>query len=75
MESKAQKSREKVLAKMLSLIKKSPGIRPFELNRHLNRKHSANLRNILLRRKLVRKETIGVAVHYYPARTGGVGKK
>lgn len=56
------------LMKMLQLIKKKPGIRPSELNRLLNREHSANLRNALIKRGLVRKERKGTAAYYYPAR-------
>ena len=63
-----KQSREKGLAKMLSLIKKNPGIRPRELNRRLNRKHSASLRDILIRRGFVRKERKGTAVYYYPTK-------
>lgn len=63
-----KQSREKVLVKMLSLIKKSPGIRPRELNRRLNHEHSAGLRNALIKRGLVRKERKGAAVRYYPTK-------
>lgn len=57
-----------MLAKMLSIIKENPGIRPSELNRFLKREHSASLRNTLIKRGLVRKEKKGVAVHYYPTK-------
>ena len=63
---KNEKLREKLLEKMLSIIRKNPGIRPSELNRCLNIPHTANLRNILLKRKLVMKKRKGNAVHYYP---------
>lgn len=59
-------SREKVLAKLLSIIKKKPGTRPSELNRLLSREHSASLRETLIKRGLVRKERKGAAVRYYP---------
>lgn len=58
--------REKALTRMLSIIRKSPGIRPSELNRRLGLTHSASLRNTLIKRGLVRKEKKGVAVHYFP---------
>ena len=61
-----QSSKEKRLAKMLSMIRKRPGIRPSELNRRLNREHSASLRETLIKRGLVRKERKGAAVRYYP---------
>ena len=62
------KSREKMLEKMLSLIKKNPGIRPRELNRPLNKEHSASLRDTLIKRGFVRKVRKGSAVHYYPTK-------
>ena len=58
--------REKVLAKILLIIKKKPGIRPSELNRLLDRIHSAPLRDTLIKRGLVRKVRKGAAVHYFP---------
>jgi len=61
-----KKTREKVLVKILTLIKKKPGIRPAEINRALNREHSAGLRNTLIKKGLVRKERKGNAVFYYP---------
>jgi len=61
-----KESREKILAKMFSIIKKRPGIRPSELNRLLNREHSAGLRDTLVKRGLVRKVKRGAAVRYYP---------
>lgn len=65
---KNQTSREKALAKMLSLIHKNPGVRPRELNSRLNREHSAGLRNALIKRGLIRKEREGAAVRYYPTK-------
>jgi len=59
-------SREALLAKILSIIQKNPGIRPSELNRRLGREHSASFRKKLIKLGLVRKERKGVAVHYYP---------
>jgi len=47
---------------MLSLIRKNPGIRPSKLDRLLKIPHTANLRNILIKKGLVRKERIGNAV-------------
>lgn len=63
---KNKKLREKLLTKMLSLIRKNPGIRPSKLNRLLKIPHTANLRNTLIKKGLVRKKRNGNAVHYYP---------
>lgn len=60
--------RENMLAKMYTLIKENPGIRPRELNRRLNKEHSASLRNTLIKRGFVRKARKGLAVHYYPTK-------
>jgi len=65
-EAKNKKLREKLLAKMLSIIRKIPGIRPSELNTLLNRAHSWSLRSTLIERGLVRKERKGSTVRYYP---------
>jgi len=65
-QSLSKETREKILAKMLSVIKKKPGIRPSELNRLLNRAHSTSLRNSLIKGGLVRRERDGAAVRYYP---------
>lgn len=59
------KQKEELLDKMLLLIRKNPGIRPSELNRLLNRPHTASLRSTLIRRGLIKKQRIGIAVHYY----------
>ena len=61
-----KQQKEEILAKIFSLIREKPGIRPRELNLRLNRKHSASLRDSLIKRGLVRKERKGSAVHYYP---------
>ena len=61
-----EEAREKLLAKMRSIIKDRPGIRPSELNRLINRAHSASLRGTLIKRGLVRKERHRGAVRYYP---------
>ena len=58
--------KEEILKKMLLIIEKKPGIRPSELNRLLNRKHSWSLRSTLIKRGLIRKERDGTAVRYYP---------
>jgi len=58
--------KEKLLAKMLSIIHKKPGIRPHKLHQILNLKHSWPLRLTLIKRGLVRKERDGTAVRYYP---------
>lgn len=63
---KNKKSREKLLEKMLLLIRKNPGIRPSKLNRLLKIPHTTNLRNTLIKKGLVRKKRNGNAVHYYP---------
>lgn len=59
---------EKVLEKMLSLIRKNPGIRPSELNRRLNLAHSWNLRSSLIKKGLIIRKKNGNAVRYYPKR-------
>lgn len=53
------KPSEKILTKMLGIIKKRPGIRPREINRLLGRGHSASLRNTLIQQGLVRKDKRG----------------
>lgn len=64
--SKAAKgTTEQVLAKMLAIIKRHPGIRPSDLNRRMNRVQSDSLRAALIRRGLVRKVTDGRATHLY----------
>jgi predicted transcriptional regulator len=60
------RQREEALENMLKIIKENPGIRPSELNRRLNRGHSASLRSTLIKQGLIRKERHGSAVHYYP---------
>jgi hypothetical protein len=54
--------------KLLSLIRKRPGIRPSELNRLLKRQQTDGLRNTLIRRGLIRKEKDGTAMRYYPVK-------
>jgi len=61
-------SREELLQKMLSLIRKNPGIRPRELHQLLHLEHSWGLRSTLIMRGLVRKRRDGPAVRYYPVR-------
>jgi Mn-dependent DtxR family transcriptional regulator len=58
-------TREKVLAKILALIKDNPGIRPSEINRRLNLAQSDALRDALIRQGLVRKVKEGTATHLY----------
>jgi len=60
-----KESREELLAAILEIIGRNPGIRPSELNYKLNLEHSAILRNTLIKRGLIRKERDGSAVHYY----------
>jgi hypothetical protein len=58
-------SRDELLAKILELIKKNPGIRPSEINRRLNLEQSDALREALIDRGLVRKVKNGAATHLY----------
>jgi len=58
--------REKTLKKILSIIRKKPGVRPSEINKILKIPHTANLRNILIEKGLVIKKRKGAAVYYYP---------
>ncbi len=55
------------LYRMLTVIRRHPGIRASEINRKLHLQHSWKLRLVLLRRSLVRKENDGMAVRYFPA--------
>ena len=61
----AKETRERVLAKMLAIIKSHPGIRPSELNRRLKMVQSDALRDALIRQGLVRKVKDGQATHLY----------
>ena len=61
-----KESREELLLKILLLIRKNPGIRPSEINRHVAIAHSASLRLALIKRGLVRKIRKGATVRYYP---------
>jgi DNA-binding MarR family transcriptional regulator len=54
------------LAKVLALIKARPGIRPSEINRRLNLEQSDALRDVLIKRGLIRKVKDGSAMRYYP---------
>jgi len=65
---KTKRPKEELLDKMLSLIRKKPGIRPRELHQLLNIEHSWGLRSTLIKRGLVRKEKDGAAVRYYPVK-------
>jgi Mn-dependent DtxR family transcriptional regulator len=58
-------TREHVLATMLTIIKDHPGIRPSDLNRRLNMEQSDSLRDVLIRRGLIRKVKDGRATHLY----------
>lgn len=53
------------LARVLTLIREHPGIRPSELNRLLKRDESDGLRAALIKRGLIRKQKDGSAVRYY----------
>lgn len=63
--SSMRQTREELLAEMLSIIRKNPGIRPSKLNRLLGLAHSASLRQLLIKKGLVRKERRGAGVYYY----------
>ncbi len=54
------------LYRMLSVIRQHPGIRASEINRELQIQHSWKLRLALLRRSLVRQESDGSMVRYFP---------
>jgi hypothetical protein len=56
---------EQVLAKILAMIKRKPGIRPSEINRRLNVVQTDALREALIRRGLVRKVKTGRETHLY----------
>ena len=58
-------TREQVLATVLTIIKAHPGIRPSDLNRRLNMEQSDSLRDVLIRRGLIRKVKDGRATHLY----------
>ena len=64
---KNDKYREKLLKRMLSLIRKNPGIRASEINRKLKLEHSWNMRSMLIKKKLVIKRKDKAVVRYYPA--------
>jgi len=65
--AKARKShREKLLARILAMIKRKPGIRPSEINRRLNVAQTDALRDALIRRRLVRKVKTGGETRLYP---------
>lgn len=57
---------EKLLTKMLEVIKKNPGIRPSLLNRILGVEHSWSFRKHLIKQGLIRKGRKGSAVFYFP---------
>ena len=61
-----KKQRERLLEKMLVIIRKEPGIRPSKINHILKIPHTAGLRDTLIKRRLVRKKRKGNAVYYYP---------
>lgn len=64
---KISDKKEKILKNMLSIIKKKPGIRPYELNKVLKLEHSWPLRLILIKRGLVKKKKDGITIRYYAA--------
>ena len=56
---------ERLLAKILDIIKNEPGVRPSEINRRLGLAQSDSLRETLIRRGLVRKVKDGQATHLH----------
>jgi Mn-dependent DtxR family transcriptional regulator len=62
----AKPTRDDLLAKILDLVQKNPGIRPSEINRALKVEQSDDLRQALIDRGLVRKVKEGSEVHLYP---------
>jgi len=66
LKSKMIKSREELLEEMFFIIRANPGIRPSELNHRLGLLHSADLREALIKRGLIKKEKKGNAIYYYP---------
>jgi Mn-dependent DtxR family transcriptional regulator len=54
---------ERLLAKILEIIKAEPGVRPSVINRRLGLTQSDSLRATLIRRGLVRKEKSGRETH------------
>ena len=56
---------EELLADILEIIKRNPGIRPSEVNCRLNRTETDSLRATLIRRGLVRKVKEGQSTHLY----------
>ena len=60
-----KRSREDLLAKILDLIRRNPGIRPAEINHRLELEQSDALREALIERGLVRKVKDGQATHLY----------
>jgi ribosomal protein S25 len=67
--SRSRESREQLLAKILDLIERHPGIRPAEINRRLRLQQSDALRDALVGRGVVRKVKSGHATHLYLRRT------
>lgn len=61
------KTGEELLEKMLSIIRKNPGIRLSEINRLLDIPYTWDLRKTLLKSGLIRKEKDGSSVRYYIA--------
>jgi Mn-dependent DtxR family transcriptional regulator len=61
----AKEANERLLAKILEIIKNEPGVRPSEINRRLGLTQSDSLRATLIRRGLVQKVKKGQATHLY----------
>ena len=57
---------ERLLAEILEIIRRQPGVRPSEINRLLNRTQTDSLRATLIRRGLVRKVKDGQTTRLYP---------
>jgi Mn-dependent DtxR family transcriptional regulator len=65
MAARSMPARERMLAKILALVERNPGIRPSEINRRLKLTQSDALRAELIRRGLVRKVKSGRATLLY----------
>jgi len=56
-----------LLAQIVAIVRRNPGIRASEINRQLEREQTDHYRSILIDQGLLRKERQGAAVRYYPA--------
>jgi predicted transcriptional regulator len=65
--ARASQSRDELLADILAIVRRNPGIRASEINRKLGREQTDHYRSVLIDQGLLRKERQGAAVRYYPA--------